>query len=73
VEVWLADVSLGRLTVTGGFGEYRLAIPTQALQGAMAAAGRQLRLVAAVWRPSDFSNSTDTRELGVMVDRVEIR
>jgi hypothetical protein len=73
LEVLLADVSLGRLTVTSGFREYRLAIPAEALQGAMAAAGRQLRLLATVWRPSEFSSSTDTRELGVMVDRVEIR
>jgi hypothetical protein len=78
VEVFLGnpatgDVSLGRITVTGGFSEYRLAVPADALQAAMTAAGRQLRLVSAVWRPSEFSNSTDTRELGVMADRIEIR
>jgi hypothetical protein len=73
VEVLLADVSLGGVTVKGEFAEYRLPIPPDALKGAMASPGRQLRLRATVWRPSEFSSSTDTRELGVMVDRVEIR
>jgi hypothetical protein len=74
VEVFVTDAfSLGTFTVKGGFTEYRLPIPPDALKAAMAAPGRQLRLVVTAWRPSEFSNSTDTRELGVMVDRVEIR
>jgi hypothetical protein len=75
VDVYVADAAepLGRITVKGGFAEYRLAIPPEALKAAMAATGRQLRLVSTVWKPSEFSASTDTRDLGVMVDRVEIR
>lgn len=73
VEVFLGEVRLGELSVKGGFSEYRLPIPPEALKAAMAATGRQLRLVSSVWRPSEFSASPDTRELGVMVDRVEIR
>ena len=75
VEVYVADAAepLGRITVKGGFAEYRLPLPPEALKAATAATGRQLRLVSTVWRPSEFSASTDTRELGVMVDRVEIR
>lgn len=75
VEVYVADAAepLGRITVKGGFAEYRLPLPPEALKAAAAAGGRQLRLVSTVWRPSEFSASTDTRELGVMMDRVEIR
>jgi hypothetical protein len=75
VDVYVADAAepLGRITVKGSFAEYRLPIPPEALKAAMAASGRQLRLVSSVWKPSEFSNSTDTRDLGVMVDRVEIR
>ncbi len=73
VEVFLGEVRLGELAVKGGFSEYRLAIPPDALKASMTATGRQLRLVSSVWRPSEFSASPDTRELGVMVDRVEIR
>jgi hypothetical protein len=73
VEVALADVRLGTIAVKGGFTEYRLPIPPAALESAMAADGRQLQLVSTVWKPSEFSASTDTRDLGVMVDRVEIR
>ena len=73
MDVFLGEVALGTITVKGGFTEYRLAVPPEAIKAAMAASGRQLRLVSTVWRPSGFSASTDTRELGVMVDRVEIR
>ena len=75
VEVYVADAAepLGRITVKGGFADYRLPIPPEALKAMMASTGRQLRLVTSVWKPSEFSASTDTRDLGVMVDRVEIR
>ena len=74
VEVLLGDVSLGRITVTPGFREYSLPIAPESLKAAIAATGRQLRLVCTTWRPSELlPNSTDTRELGVMMDRVEIR
>jgi hypothetical protein len=73
LEVFLGEVALGKIAVKGGFAEYRLPVPPQAIAAAMASAGRQLRLVSTVWKPSEFSSSTDTRELGVMVDRVEIR
>ena len=75
VEVYAADAAepLGRITVKGGFAEYRLPMPPDALKAMMASTGRQLRLVTTVWKPSEFSASTDTRDLGVMVDRVEIR
>jgi hypothetical protein len=75
VDVYVADAAepLGRITVKGGFAEYRLPIPPEALKAMMTATGRQIRLVSTVWKPSQFSASTDTRDLGVMVDRVEIR
>jgi hypothetical protein len=75
VDVYVADAAepLGRITVKGGFAEYRLPIPPEALKAMMTATGRQIRLVSTVWKPSEFSASTDTRDLGVMVDRVEIR
>jgi hypothetical protein len=73
LDVFLGEEPLGRLEVSGSFREYRLPVTPAALAQAMASPGRQLRLVATTWKPSAYLDSPDTRELGVMVDRVEIR
>ncbi len=75
VDVFLGetDVPLGRIVAESGFREYRLSVSPEDLRRAMASPGRQIRLVATTWKPSAFLNSPDTRDLGVMLDRVEIR
>ena len=56
------------------FRAYTLAIPA-ALASAVAAAGDTavLRLDTPTWVPLDLLGIPDRRELGVMLDRVEIR
>jgi hypothetical protein len=73
MEVYFNETLLGRLQVDLGFKSYRLAIPTEAAR--LAAASEEparLRLVSSVWSPHDFGGGGDTRELGIMVDRIEI-
>jgi hypothetical protein len=73
VDVFFNDVLLGRLNVTFGFQTYRLALPADLARAAGANPDpAQLRLVSNVWRPSEFVGGSDTRDMGVMLDRVAI-
>ena len=74
VEVFLNDRALGAVMVRAGLEPYRFAIPPElaaAIAGSDDAA--QLRLVTRTWNPARVLGVSDNRELGVMVDRVEIR
>jgi len=68
------DQVLGRVTVGPDFKPYVLPIPP-ALAAAAAASGTPVRvkLVTNVWRPKDVLGVPDDRDLGVMVDRVDVR
>jgi hypothetical protein len=74
VEVSIGDTSLGHVTVAPGIAPYSLPIPPAI---AAAAAGSPdaviVRLRTVTWRPREILEVGDDRELGVMVDRVEIR
>lgn len=73
LDVFFNETPLGRIQVGSGFQSYRLAIPAEVVR--LAALGddpAQLRLISSTWSPHDFGGGPDTRELGVMVDRVEI-
>jgi hypothetical protein len=74
VEVFVGETSLGVVTVVEGFQEYRFAIPPElaaaAAQGDEPAA---LRLVSTMWSPQAAFGVADSRELGVMLDRVSVR
>lgn len=73
IEVFFNGTSLGTVNVSFGFRSYRLAIPAAALEGVAGAdAPVQIRLLSSTWSPSDFTPGSDTRQLGVMIDRVEI-
>lgn len=73
VQVFLNGTALGMVSVSPGFKSYRLAIPPVALRGvADDDAPVQFRLVSSTWTPSDITPGADTRQLGVMIDRVEI-
>src|ERR1017187_1472430 len=74
VEVLFNGGSLGTISVGGGVRPYRLALPESAALGAAAADDpAELRLISTVWNPHDLEGKPDTRNLGVMVSRVEVR
>jgi hypothetical protein len=74
VTVFLNDRSLGTARVSNGFAPYRFAIPRDlAAEVARADEPARLRLVTAVWNPHAVIGSPDERDLGVMVDRVQVR
>ena len=71
VQVFLGDVRLGTARVGRARQEYTFPLPSDA-----AAAGRDsatLRLVTTTWNPRASLGVDDDRDLGVMVDRVEVR
>jgi hypothetical protein len=72
VGVYLGERHLGDLEPSGGFREYRLPIPSE-LASALAARpeGADLRLETNTWVPGEVSGN-DRRQLGVMLDRVEL-
>ncbi|MYH30046.1 MAG: hypothetical protein F4018_19365 [Acidobacteria bacterium] len=74
VRLTLDDRPLGALTVSGGFRPYRIAIPAD-LAPAIAAREESaaLRIEASTWNPHAALGVPDNRDLGVMVDRIEIR
>jgi hypothetical protein len=74
VDVFFDDLPLGSIDVGSGFQAYRLPLPAGAAEAAARRdAPARLRVVSTTWRPSEFLGGSDGRELGVMVDRVEIR
>jgi hypothetical protein len=74
MKVDLDNRPLGTLTVGPDFHSYSLAIPPEvAAQAAARNAPSRLRLVTTTWRPKAVIGVPDDRELGVMVDRVEVR
>lgn len=73
VRVLLANRPLGRVTVDAGMHDYVFDIPADlAASVARDDAAAQLRLETSTWNPSRIAG-TDNRDLGVMIDRIEIR
>lgn len=74
VEVSINDRLLGEANVTTGFAPYSFAIPPDVAAAAAASdEPARLKLVTNAWRPIDILATPDSRDLGVMVDRVEVR
>ena len=74
VQVLLNDQPLGELQVTPEFRRYTLTIPPELAAAAAKSDGpARLTLVTNVWRPKDVLGTPDDRDLGVMVDRVDVR
>jgi hypothetical protein len=74
VQIFLDDTPLGEVAVGSGFEVYRVALPP-ALAAAAAASDEPARLrltVSSTWNPRALLGAPDDRELGVMVDRVEV-
>ena len=73
VAVHLNDRTLGNVSVADGIQPYRLPIPPD-LAAEMAASrdAARLRLETTTWNPARSLGTTDDRDLGVMVDRIEV-
>lgn len=74
VEAFIGETSLGRVRVGPGMQPYSLPIaPALAAAAAAQTEAVTIRLRTATWRPREVLGVDDDRDLGVMVDRVEIR
>jgi hypothetical protein len=74
VHILIGTHALGSFTVTGGFREYDVEIPSD-VAAAAAASGEPVRLTLRTdtWNPLRVLGTPDDRELGVMVDCVAVR
>jgi len=72
VAVHLEDVLLGTARVSTGFKTYSFSIPADLAVRAAPADPARLKLVTNLWNPHQALGSGDTRDLGVMVDRVQV-
>jgi hypothetical protein len=73
VSVALDDEVLGVVRVTNGFKPYAFAIPPPVAARLSTAGTAELRLSTTVWNPRLVLGTPDDRELGVMLDRVELK
>jgi Dolichyl-phosphate-mannose-protein mannosyltransferase len=74
LEVFFGEVPLGGIDVQPGFRSYTLPLPPAAVEAAARIdEPTQLRLVSSVWSPRQILNLPDDRDLGVMIDRIEVR
>ena len=74
VAVYLDEILLGDVVITNGFHPYTFSIPPDF--AAVMAERREttsLTLLTNTWNPSRVLSAPDNRDLGVMVDRVEIQ
>jgi hypothetical protein len=74
VEVSLDDKVIGHVDVGRDFHTYAVPIPPAIAEEAAAReTPARLKLAVTVWKPRDVLGTPDDRQLGVMVDRVEVR
>jgi hypothetical protein len=74
VEVSLDDKVIGQIDVGRDFHTYAVPIPPAIAEEAAAReTPARLKLAVTVWKPRDVLGTPDDRQLGVMVDRVEVR
>jgi hypothetical protein len=74
VHVELDGHPLGSVKVGADFRPYVLPIPPEVAESSAArTVPARLKLVTNTWRPKTTIGSQDDRDLGVMVDRVEVR
>ena len=74
VTALIKDQLLGTVRVSGGFKEYAISIPA-AVAAAAAASGEPVRITlrTTTWNPRTLLGTPDSRDLGVMLDRVAVR
>ena len=74
VEAFIGDVSLGKVVVGSGMQPYVLGVPAEVAHAAAASQDAvTVRLRTVTWSPRATLGVSDQRQLGVMVDRVELR
>ena len=74
IQVALDDHVLGTTTVGPDFHGYSFAIPPDvAAEAAARTVPARLRITTNIWRPKAAIGVPDDRDLGVMVDKVEVR
>ena len=74
VSVFFNEQPLGTARVSDGFRPYTFALPREVAAGAAAAdSPSRLRIRAPPWNPHKELGVPDTRDLGVMIDRVQVR
>jgi hypothetical protein len=74
VSLTLNDVPLGRVTLGAGVESFEFELPAD-LAAAIGAsdAAAQLRIETTTWSPAALVGGSDTRDLGVVVDRVRLQ
>jgi hypothetical protein len=73
VTVFFNDVPIQRIAVTTGFRTYVAALPPELVRLAAASdEPARITLESTTWRPRDHLPVADDRQLGVMLDRVEV-
>ena len=74
VELFFGEAAIGAIDVNPGFQTYTLALPADAVErAAQRDEPTRLRLVSTVWNPRQILGAADDRDLGVMIDRIEVR
>jgi hypothetical protein len=74
VELFFGDRAIGSIDVQPGFRTYTLPLPPDAVeQAAQRDEPTRLRLLSSVWNPRQVLGAADDRDLGVMIDRIEVR
>lgn len=72
--VSIDDRQIGQVVVGSGFRPYSFAIPAELVAAASVRdAPARLKLQTVTWNPRASAGTPDDRDLGVMVDRVEVR
>jgi hypothetical protein len=73
VQVFVNDRPVGKVTVSGGFADYRLDLPPDLAAEAAASPDPVLvRLQCSTWVPKDLLGGSDDRPLGIMLDRIRV-
>jgi hypothetical protein len=74
VAVFLGDTQIGTASPDAQFRDYTFTIPSE-LAGELARSHRavEARVESTTWTPREILGGADDRELGVMIDRAEIR
>jgi hypothetical protein len=74
VSVFLGDRAIGAVNPIAQFSDYTFAIPAElATELAASGSATEVRLESSTWTPRDAMGGADDRQLGVMIDRAEIR
>ncbi|MGE5197989.1 MAG: hypothetical protein ACM3H9_00010, partial [Rhodospirillaceae bacterium] len=72
LQVFVNDRPVGKVSVRGGFADYRLDLPPDLAADAARPLPALVRLECTTWVPKDLLGGSDDRPLGIMLDRIRI-